>query len=250
VHALRNTHHIGRVGAYGEVAAGAGLTSIHFVNANSGDPLVSPYRGKAGRFSTNPVCIAIPGTAKTKPFILDMATSRVALGKVRVAYNEGKQVVEGALVDPSGKPTTDPGVIYANVGQVGKAGEVGAVLPFGEHKGYGLALVCEILAGAVAGSGTVQPENPRNRGIVNGMLSFVLDPARLTAGDFIAAEIDAFIDYVKSCPPADPGLPVLIPGEPERLSREKRLAEGIPIDDVTWRQIAEVATGAGVALEA
>ncbi|MBV8650298.1 MAG: malate/lactate/ureidoglycolate dehydrogenase [Alphaproteobacteria bacterium] len=244
VHALRNTHHIGRVGAYGELCAASGLTSLHFVNGNSGKPLVAPYRGREGRFSTNPVCIAIPGTATTKPFILDMATSRIALGKVRVAHNEGKRVVEGALIDENGKMTTDPGVIHGPNGVA-----TGAVLPFGEHKGYGLALVCEILAGAVAGSGTIQPGNPRDRGIVNGMLSFVLDPARLTAGSFINSEIDAFIQYVKSVPQADPALPVLIPGEPERISRAARIEGGIPIDDTTWRQIDEAAASLGINFE-
>ena len=243
VHALRNTHHIGRVGAYGELAAAAGLTSLHFVNGNSGKPLVAPYRGREGRFSTNPVCIAIPGTATTKPLILDMATSRIALGKVRVAHNEGKHVVEGALIDGNGQMTTDPGVIH------GPNGATGAVLPFGEHKGYGLALVCEILAGAVAGSGTIQPGNPRDRGIVNGMLSFVLDPARLTSGGFINSEIDAFIDYVKSVPQADPDLPVLIPGEPERIARAARIADGIPIDATTWKQIGEAAASLGINVE-
>jgi len=244
VHALRNTHHIGRVGAYGELAAAAGLTSIHFVNGNSGRPLVTPFRGREGRFSTNPVCIAIPGTAATKPIILDMATSRIALGKVRVAHNAGKRVVEGALIDGEGRPTTDPGVIY------GGNTPTGAVMPFGEHKGYGLALICEILGGAVAGGGTIQPENPRDRGIVNGMLSFVLDPKRLSAGDFIATEIDAFIAYVKSAPEADPSLPVLVPGEPERLARAERIAEGIEVDATTWRDIAAAAAGVGIDAEA
>jgi uncharacterized oxidoreductase len=243
VHALRNAHHIGRVGAYGERAAAAGLTSLHFVNANSGRPLVTPFRGHDGRFSTNPVCIAIPGTAATPPIILDMATSRVALGKVRVAQNEGKRVVEGALVDGAGRPTTDPAVIY------GGDAATGAVLPFGEHKGYGLALICEILAGAVAGGGTVQPGNPRDRGIVNGMLSFVLDPSRLASGEFIAAEIDAFIAYVKTAPLNDPALPILVPGEPERIARAQRLAEGIAIDAVTWQQIGEAAASFGINID-
>src|SRR5271166_4358947 len=130
VHALRNTHHIGRVGAYGERAAAAGLTSLHFVNGNSGRPMVTPFRGREGRFSTNPVCIAVPGTKTTPPIILDMATSRIALGKVRVAHNEGKRVVAGALIGSDGTMTTDPGIIY------GGDGPTGAVLPFGEHKGY------------------------------------------------------------------------------------------------------------------
>jgi uncharacterized oxidoreductase len=246
VHALRNTHHIGRVGTYGEIAARAGLLSLHFVNGNSGRPLVTPFRGKEGRFSTNPICIAVPGTPTTQPIILDFATSRIALGKVRVAQNEGKRVIEGALIDGAGRPTTDPAVIYGN----GPGGATGSVLPFGEHKGYGLALIAELLAGAIAGAGTIQPANPRDRGIVNGMLTFVLDPGRLAAGAFVTAEIDALIAWAKSAPAADPSLPVLVPGEPERIAREARLKDGIVIDATTWAQIGEAADTLGVALAA
>lgn len=237
VHGLRNTHHIGRVGSYGEQAAKAGLLSVHFVNGNSGPPKVTPFRGREGRISTNPVCIAVPGTQHTPPVILDMATSRIAIGKVRVAYNEGKQVAENTLIAADGKPTTDPGVLYQQ--------PHGAVLPFGEHKGYGLALIAELLAGAIAGGGTIQPKNPRDRGIVNGMLTVVIDPARLADRSFVDREIDAMIDYMKATKPADPSLPVLVPGEPERIARAKRAAEGIEIDATTWREIGEAARSFG-----
>jgi uncharacterized oxidoreductase len=237
VHGLRNTHHIGRVGAYGEQAADAGLVSIHFVNGNSGPPKVTPFRGSEGRISTNPVCIAVPGTKTTPPVILDMATSRIAIGKVRVAYNEGRQVANGTLIAADGQPTTDPGTLYRE--------PFGAVLPFGEHKGYALALIAELLAGAVAGAGTIQPGNPRDRGIVNGMLTVILDPARLAERTFVEREIDAMIAYMKATRPADPALPVLVPGEPERIARAKREVEGIEIDAVTWREIGAAAYSVG-----
>lgn len=240
VHGLRNTHHIGRVGTYGEIVAKAGLVSVHFVNGVSGPPAVAPYRGREGRFSTNPICIAVPGTAATAPIILDFATSRIALGKVRVAHNEGKQVIPGALIDSEGKPTTQPRVMYNE--------PPGNVLPFGEHKGSGLALIAELLAGAIVGSGTIQPANSRDRGIVNAMLTVVIDPERMTSRAFIEAEIDALIAYVKSAQPADPFLPVLIAGEPERIARAKRMKDGIEIDATTWKQICEVAATVGVSV--
>jgi uncharacterized oxidoreductase len=233
VHGLRNTHHIGRVGTYGEIAAKAGMVSIHFVNGNSGRPPVAPFRGREGRFLTNPVCIAIPGSAATPPIILDFATSRIAMGKVLVARNAGKQVIPGALLDHAGTPTTDPNVMYAE--------DRGVVLPFGEHKGSGLALICEILAGAIVGSGTLQTETPAERGIINGMLTIVLDPTRLSTRDYIERELDGLVEFVKSAAPLDPDLPVLVAGEPERISRAERLAEGIPIDDSTWAQMREAA---------
>jgi uncharacterized oxidoreductase len=238
VHGLRNTHHIGRVGTYGEIVAKSGLVSVHFVNGVSGPPAVAPYRGREGRFSTNPICIAVPGTAATAPIILDFATSRIALGKVRVAHNEGKQVVAGALIDTDGEPTTNPGVMYNE--------PRGNVLPFGEHKGSGLALIAELLAGAIVGSGTIQPANSRDRGIVNAMLTVVIDPERMTSREFIEAEIDALIAYVKAAKPSDPDFPVLIAGEPERIARAKRMTDGIEIDATTWKQICEVAASVGV----
>jgi uncharacterized oxidoreductase len=233
VNGLRDAHHIGRVGTYGEIAARAGMVSLHFVNVASGPPPVAPFRGREGRFLTNPVCIAIPGTASTEPILLDFATSRVAMGKVRVAHNSRKPMIEGALLDHAGKATTDPSVMYTE--------PRGAVLPFGEHKGSGLALVCELLAGAIVGSTSVSTETPPERGILNGMLSIVIDPARLSTRDSMMAEIDAMISFVKSARPADPDLPVLVAGEPERIARAERMANGIPVDDETWAQLSAIA---------
>jgi uncharacterized oxidoreductase len=233
VNGLRNAHHIGRVGTYGEIAARAGMVSLHFVNVASGPPPVAPFRGREGRFLTNPVCIAIPGTASNEPILLDFATSRVAMGKVRVANNSKKPMIEGALIDHAGKPTTDPSVMYTE--------PRGAVLPFGEHKGSGLALVCELLAGAIVGSATVSTMTPPDRGIINGMLSIVIDPARLSTRDSMMAEIDAMIAFVKSAKPADPDLPVLVAGEPEQITKAERIANGIYVDDETWAQLSEIA---------
>src|ERR1700712_1187930 len=112
VNGLRNSHHIGRVCTYGEIAARAGMVSLHFVNVASGAPGVAPFRGREGRFLTNPVCIAIPGTDNNEPILLDFATSRVALGKVRVAHNAGKPMLDGALLDHVGQQTTDPSGMY------------------------------------------------------------------------------------------------------------------------------------------
>src|SRR3954447_25519954 len=233
VNGLRNAHHIGRVGTYGEIAARAGMVALHFVNVASGPPPVAPFRGREGRFLTNPVCIAIPGTASNEPILLDFATSRVALGKVRVAHNAGKPMIDGALLDHAGRPTTDPSVMYTE--------PRGVVLPFGEHKGSGLALVCELLAGAIVGSTSVTSMAPPDRGILNGMLSIVIDPARLSTRDSMMAEIDDMLSWVKSAKPADADLPVLVAGEPEQLARAKRMAEGIEVDDTTWGQLMAIA---------
>jgi uncharacterized oxidoreductase len=123
------------------------------------------------------------------------------------------------------------------------------VLPFGEHKGSGLALVCELLAGAIVGSPSVTSSAPPERGIINGMLSIVIDPARLSARDAMMAEIDAMIAWVKSAAPADPDLPVLVAGDPERIARAERLAKGIEIDPETWKQLTAIAERYQIAID-
>jgi hydroxycarboxylate dehydrogenase B len=239
--ALRNAHHIGRVGTYGEMCAGAGLVSISFVNITDQRPAVAPWRGSDARFGTNPVTIAIPGPTPDRPIIADMATSRIAMGKVRVARNKGEQIAEGTLLDADGAPTTDPNVMYRR--------PRGALLTFAEHKGYALAFICEILAGAVTGSGTMRPERQEDASVTNGMLLVVIDPARLTEPGWLNEEIQAMTDYVTASPPRHPGEPVLIPGDPERLMRERRIAEGVPIDEETWREFAAAARTVNVLVE-
>ena len=237
--ALRDVQHIARVGAYGEQAAEAGMIAMIFVNALSGHPFVAPFVGSDGRFSTNPICIAIPGEDAQEPFVLDFATSVVAMGKVRVAYNQGKEMAPGLLIDDRGQPTNDPGVLWPDRSK-------GAILPFGLHKGYGLALVSELLGGALTGNLTYAPKNSRTVGIKNGMLAIVFDPARF--GDVAAfrQEMSAFLEFVKDSPPADSHSPVLTAGEPERTSRKRRTAEGIPIDAKTWSEIRSAADSLGI----
>lgn len=230
---LRNTHHLGRIGAYAEMAVAEGMIGMFFVNAVSGAPFVSPFGGADGRMGTNPICIGIP--KHPHPILLDFATSAIAVGKVKVAFNAGKQVPAGALVTHEGAPSTDPAVIYGQ-------GPRGALQPFGGHKGYGLALVCEILGGALTGGGTNQPATPNDRGIVNGMLGIVLDPARLTENPAFANEVDAICEHVRASAPAR----VILPGEPERRMRAERLARGIPLDEVTWGDLSACATRLGL----
>lgn len=235
---LRNSQHVGRVGSYGEQAAEAGYVSVTFVNTISDPRLVAPHRGKEARLQTNPICIAVPGAVEEEPVILDFATSRIASNKVRVAHHQGRPVPEGSLIDGDGRPTTDPAVMYGN--------PRGALLPFGEHKGYGLALMCEILGGILTGNGTMQPVDEQGRGLANGMLTIMLDPGRLCGRAALDTQLGALIAYVRSAPAADPELPVLIPGEPERMARARRLTEGIPVDERTWRLIVDAAESVGV----
>lgn len=236
---LANAHHIGRVGVYGELAAAAGLVSLHFVNVTDHRALVAPFRGGDARFSTNPVCIGLPATERQPAVLLDMATSGVAMGKVRVARNEGKSAPAGTLIDAAGQPTVDPNVMYRE--------PPGAMLPFGGHKGYALAVVAELLAGALSGGPTIQPGNARMGGIINNMFTVLVDPARLAGVDWLRREIDGFVEHVKASPPADPVAPVLVPGDPERMARAERSRDGIHVDTTTWEELLAAGETLGLA---
>ena len=235
---LRNAHHIGRIGTYGSEAAAGGFVSLHFVNVVGHRPLVAAFGGIEPRFATNPICIAIPDLPDHPGLLLDMATSETALGKVRVARNRGVPMPAGALIDSEGHPTTDPRVMFDD--------PQGAQLPFGKHKGSGLAMMCELLAGALAGAQTIQPENDRSGRIINNMLTFILDPGAFGDRDGFLTECAAMVRYAKASR-AQPGIDkVRVAGDPERESAATRRVSGIPIDPTTWADLRAAALSAGV----
>jgi len=238
---LVNAHHIGRIGHYAEMAAAEGLVSMFWVNVAHGKAPVAPFGGRQGRLGTNPHAIGVPWPGK-EPLILDFATSRIALGKVRVAHNKGEQVGESILLDPGGRETTDPAVMFRS--------PIGALLTFGEHKGSGISILAETLS-AVIGVGTSIEQTLDSEAINNNLFGILLDPDRLGSDDAgRAARLDAYTAYLRSSEPRIPGQPVLLPGEPERAARAKRSAEGIPVDAETWRQIVEAGRHVGVDVEA
>ncbi|MBL8628879.1 MAG: malate/lactate/ureidoglycolate dehydrogenase [Rhodospirillaceae bacterium] len=238
---LRNAAHIGRVGAYAEMALEAGLISIHFVNVVDHKPMVAPFTGKDARFGTNPICIGIPAGKDRTPFLLDMATSAIAMGKVMVAHQSGQMLQDHAIIDASGQPSNDPAK-YIGPPQ-------GALLPFGLHKGYGLMLACEILAGAMTGYGTIQPGTPRRGGIINNMFSLIADPAHLGDPGAINTEIEALKGYLKAAPTIS-GEAVQIAGDPERQAKAKRLEMGIYLPPGTLNELSSAAEKAGLGNDA
>ncbi len=239
---LRNAHHIGRVGAYGEMCAAAGLVSIHFVNVSGRSPSVAPFGGADARFMTNPICIAVPAAGNRLPTILDFATAEIAMGKVRVAMNQGQQVPDGYLVDHQGQPTTDPGVMFPESPDTPK----GALAAFGKHKGYGLSLMAELLGAALTGGLTVHPDGGWNQGLRNNMLAIVIDPDRLAGNAGFLADVEAILDWATASPPADAATPVMVAGDPERRFMAERGANGIAIDDATWAELRDAADVAGL----
>lgn len=233
--ALRNSGHLGRIGDWPLLAAKAGLVSLHFVNTTGAGILVAPFGGTQRRLSANPIAAGVPVLGRP-PILLDMSACTIAEGKIRVALNKGVPVPQNCIIDSQGHPTTDPKDFYAD--------PPGAILSIAGHKGYGLAIVCEILAGAFTGGGCSNPKNADR--VINGMFSIYLDPARFQDDAVYQADIERFIEWVKSSARVDPHGDILMPGEIEERTRDRRLREGIEIDDTTWSQIVATADAAGV----
>ena len=232
--------HVGRVGAYGERAAAEGFIGIAMVNNHGGGQVMSPPGGLARRLSPNPIMVTIPTEDPAAPFVLDMTTSVVAEGKLRVARNQGERVPEGAIIDAEGRPATDPAAYYGP--------PPGSILPFGGanamHKGFGLALVVEALAGALSPAGTSRAD-PGVSG-ANGLFTMAIDVDAFRTREEFATSFGGLLSYVQS-PPLTPGVDrITIPGDPERRAQAARESSGIPLDDETWRQLCEAAASVGV----
>lgn len=222
---INEAHHLGRIGAWAEQAAEAGLVSLHFANV-SAPSAVLPFGGKAPRLGTNPLCIGIP-RAGHNPVILDFATSAIAGNKARIAWNEGRPLPEGCAVDHLGNPTTDAGSLMQE--------PRGSLLAFGGHKGAGLSLICTLLGAALTGGQTESHRFPPRPGIINNMLSILFDPLRLGAGEGYQQEVEAQLAWLHSS-----GGDVQIPGEPEARHVAQRSEKGIYVDEVSWQQFLEL----------
>ena len=241
--ALRNAGHIGRVGDYAETAAAAGFVSVHFVNA-AGSSLVAPFGGVDRRFSTAPYCVGVP-RAGEPPLILDFATSIVAEGKVLNASFGGKKLPADALVAPDGTIGNDPHILYGEYSPSGPRNYsqgAGAIRAFGDHKGSGLAFMCELLGGSLTGTGATE----EGRRFANGMLSFYVDPKRIDPDGFFPADVTKYTKHVKSARPITPDGEVLVPGEPEQRMRAERSKNGLPLPDATWAAIVAAAKEVGL----
>ena len=246
--ALRNAGHIGRIGDFAEMAAAQGLVSVHFVNV-PGSVLVAPFGGIDRRISTAPFCVGVP-RPDGDTIILDFATSVVAEGKVLVASQGGKALPDNALVGPDGAMSGDPRMLYGGFdredyepkgGRDYRQGE-GAIRAFGDHKGSGLAIMCELLGGSLTGAGATEV---RSR-VTNGMLSFYIDPKVIDPSDFFSQDVTRYVDYLKSSKPTKAGGEILIPGEPEARYRADKTANGITLPEDTWAALVAIAGKVGV----
>ena len=231
---LRRSGHLGRLGEFAEMAADAGLVHFSFTNTHGGGVLVAPHGGCERRLSANPLAAAAP-VLGTESLVMDMATSTVAEGKLKVWRAQGEPVAPGLFVTASGETSTDPADFYAD--------PPGALLPMAGHKGFALSVFAEVFAGALAGGSCSRPDEHR---VANGWFAIFADPERFCGRAFYEAEISRFRDWVKSSR-LMPGVEtILMPGEPEARSEATRAREGIPIDDDTWSKIEAIARRCGV----
>ena len=234
---IRNTHHLGRIGEWAEMCADAGLVSLHFSNGINRPPIVAPFGGAEARMGTAPYTAAFP-RRNAPPVLIDMASSVVAMNKVRIALNRGVQVPEGTIIDSEGNPTTDPGVLYNE--------PTGSLLPVGGHKGYALGVAAEMFAGALTGGGVMLAQRGGDGATINGLFSVIFDPELMVDRAYYDAEIEEFYEYLKATPPA-PGVDaVLVPGDPEQISLKARTESGVPIDAVSWAEVCQAARDAGL----
>ncbi|CAN5342603.1 Ldh family oxidoreductase [soil metagenome] len=237
---IHSCGHTGRLGDYAERAAAQGLAFFATVNTHGAGRRVAPPGGTEGRISTNPICLGVPTAGD--PIVLDFGTSVAAEGKVRGYFQKGEPCPEGWLVDSTGQPTTDPAVLYTE--------PRGTILPFGGsqgYKGFGLGLLLDMLAGGLSGGACSNPNAPM-AGIGNAVLFALFDPAAFGGPEHFLNETTNLAAYVRSCPTAPGVASITLPGDPERILKAKRSAEGISIPDGTWKLLTDEATKFGVAL--
>lgn len=229
---LRNCYHVGRVGVYPLAAAERGFIAQVHCNGH-GVCRVAPWGGTEPRLATNPIAIAIP--TRAEPLLVDITTSVVAEGKVRVSRNAGRKIPEGWVLDSDGRPTTNPADLY----------EGGTLLPLGGregHKGYGLSIVVDLLGGALSGAGC----GTMTEKVGNGLFIQLTDPSCFCEREEFLDQVDRFTEYLKSSPLKEGVDDILLPGEPEQRTAARRRKQGIDIDDGTWGQLIELAGTLGV----
>ncbi len=226
---MRRTKHIGRVGRYAEKAASSSMASLIFTCAGGHGINQAPFRGAERRLSSNPIAMSFPSSLDG-PYLLDMATSVVAEGKVRTYRYRGEETPPGWIIDSDGNPTTDPADYYAG----------GAILPLGRregHKGYALAFMVELFGGILSGGGI--PGDPADS-FSNDSTIIVLDPQRFTPIDRAKSRASTLTDHFKATRLLDDSEPIMYPGEIEATARVANRDQPIDLLEVTWEGILSV----------
>ncbi|MBI1786625.1 MAG: Ldh family oxidoreductase [Acidobacteria bacterium] len=232
----RESNHFGAAAFWARKFSAEGLLGMVVCNAS---PMVPPWQGKEPRFGTNPICVSVPG-GKEPPWLLDMATTTVAAGKIYKAHINGQATIPpGWAFDAEGAPTTSTAAALA-----------GLVAPLGGYKGSGLAFLVEILC-AVLGGGAMSTElggiRIRGRAMRVSQMFLGIDIARFLPADEFKARMDWLIRAVKSAPPAAGYSEVLVANEPELRIEAVRSREGIPVEEGNWKSLVDTAARLGVA---
>lgn len=230
--------HLGRLAAYPLMAANAGMIGLAAADSGRSSKYVAPFGGREARLGTNPISIAVPSNLKA-PFLLDMATSVVAAGKIQLAVARDEKIPCGWMIDAEGRSTTDPREYRKG----------GAMLPLGGIQGYkgsGLAAMVEVLCSLLTGPGLgVEPSGPDNFGC----FMAVFNVAAFRPLDQFKKEVTDFAHYLKTTSPSEGSSGVFYPGEIGYLREQERKANGIEIDDVTWEKLRALARDYGLADE-
>ncbi len=229
--AVRNNEHVGRVGGYPEIAAAAGFVGLTFCNAQGRGISIAPHGGSERRIGANPIAAAFPNP-DGDPILLDISTSQIAINKVRQARDLGTALPAGAVLDEDGTPTTDPGAFLDRAGVTLPLGG----LAFG-HKGFGLAVINDLLCGVLGGSGTAV--NHQKGFTNNGTFHIVIAPDAFTARETYDAEVRKLANYLRDSRTLPGVEKVKLPGDFEAEHRADRNARGIPVDDTVWENICE-----------
>jgi len=241
---VRQSNHYGAAGVYSNMARRSGLLGISMTGTTQRS--VVPTFGRESRFSTNPIAFAAPGAA-TDGFSLDMATSTVAIGKILVAKRAGKSIPTGWALDAQGQPETDPATALAAVPK--RLTPLGGTRELGSHKGYGLAVMVEILSSILSESyiGGHSLETGEKGQFINvGHFFLALDPvAFLGKSGIFEASLDRLTAYLRATLPADSDQPVLVAGDPERIAHATRTRHGVPMTDALAEEIREVCRSCG-----
>lgn len=231
---VRNSAHFGIGAHYAMMAAKENL--ISFVFSDSGLVMV-PFGGKKNLLGNSPWCICFPGGNKhPDPLMVDMACSEAAFGKLEVAKRNGKQIPLTWGVDVDGVPTNDIDAIFKSRG----------LLPFGGHKGYCIAVMWEMLTAILGGAGFGDYKGQgKNDGSPEhiGHVFIVIDPSKLQPLDTFKDDIDAYVEYLKACPPAKGVNEVFLPGEIETRTTKRRLEEGVDFNIKLANELLEMLKG-------
>jgi uncharacterized oxidoreductase len=217
----RRCNHVGRLGAWVQLAAADGMLALATCNSPVHGHAVLPWGGREGRLGTNPIAYAVP--TRGLPIVADFSTSIAPEGKIRVCRNEGKPAPDGWIVDADGNPTNDARVFYGP--------PRGWILPLGGaagHKGFALGLLVEIFGNVLAGFSTPDPTV-----FGNGVCFIVVDPSAFCPLEQFRQFMDQSVAYIKSSPPAPGFDEVLLPGEVELRTLAQRQRDGIPVDPAT-----------------